>query len=139
MKKVFSMVAICCLTMLSFVLTGCETDVMGDQMYSLETDEGSAEGTYMSYKLCGAEAKICEEIEKVAPRMDVGSNTFMANGARKKIDKKVKAAANTAMDAIEADSNYCKTIVISGLTVKLIRISGDGKEEVFSRTFKEKN
>jgi len=138
MKKVFSMVAICCLAMMSFVFTGCETDVMGDQVYSLSTDEGDATGTYMSYKFCGAEDKICTEIETVAERMDLSSNTFKANGARKKVDKKVKAAVNKAMDAIEADSTYCQTFVISGLTVKLTRISGDGQEVVFSRTFKEK-
>ncbi len=137
MKKVFSVVAICCLVVTAAVVfTGCAVDVTGDQVYSLDTDEGDSEGTYMSYKLSGTEDKICTELLTVSERMDVSHPTFKANGSRKSIDKKMKAAVNKAMDAVEADSTYCKPLDFSGLTVKLTRISGDGQEEVFSRTFK---
>ena len=132
------MVAICCLAMMSFVLTGCETDVTGDQVYYIGTSDDTSSGSYMSYKASGAEAKICAAMEAISTPLDTSSPTYKLNGARKKMDKKVKAVVNQAMDEINNDSTYWGIFDISETTVEVTRISGDGKEVVLSRKFEKK-
>ncbi len=138
MKKVFSMVAVCCLAMMSFVFTGCETDVMGDQVYYIGTSDDTSTGSYTSYKFSGAEKHICDAMEAISTPLDTSSPTYKLNGARKKMDKKVKAAVNQAMDEINNDSTYWGLFDISETTVEVTRISGDGKEVVLSRKFEKK-
>ncbi len=138
MKKLFSGVAVCCLAMMSFVFTGCETDVTGDQVYSIGVSDDTSTGAYSSYKFSGAEKHICDAMEAISTPLDVSSPTYKLNGARKKMDKKVKAAVNQAMDEINNDSTYWGLFDISETTVEVTRISGDGKEVVLSRKFEKK-
>lgn len=130
------MVAICCLAMVSFVLTGCETDVTGDQVYYIGVSDTST-ASYMSYKASGAEDHICKAMEAISTRVDAGNTAYLLNGARKKMDKKVQAAVNQAIDEIDNDSTYWKIFDISEVTVEVTRI-GDNKDVVLSRKFEKK-
>lgn len=135
MKKIFSMTAVCCMVLCACVFTSCDKDVTGDQAYSIGVSE-SSKGSYMSYKLSGAEAKICDAVAKIASPLSDDGTTYVLNGKRKKMDEKVKNAVNAAMDEIEADSTYCSFFDISQVTVEVKRINDD--EVVLSRKFKDK-
>lgn len=137
MKKNFSMAVVCCLALCACAFTSCKTDVTGDQIYTIGVSESTSTGSYESYKASGAEKKICDAVAEIASPLGDDGTTYTLNGARKKMDSKVKSAVNKAMDEIEADSNYCALFDISECTVEVKRL-GDGGEVVLSRKFKDK-
>lgn len=134
MKKTLFIAAMCCLSMIAF--TGCETDVTGDQMYELGVSEETSTASYMSYKASGAEDKICTALTNAGAQQQSGSTTFIINGARKQMNKKMAAAVNKAMDEFEAESNYGSLYDLSETTVVLKQVSSENSDVVVSRTFK---
>lgn len=137
MKKKFSMAVVCCLALCAYVFTSCNSDVTGDQIYTIGVSESTSPGSYGSYKASGAEKKICDAVGEIASTFGDDGTTYKLNGKRKKMDKKIQSAVNKAMDEIEADSNYCALFDISECTVEVKRL-GDGGEVVLSRKFKDK-
>ncbi len=137
MKKIFSMAAVCCVVLCACVFTSCDSDVTGNQVYTIGVSESTSTGSYTSYKVSGAEKKICDAVGEIASPVGDDGKTYSLNGKRKKMDKKIKSAVNKAMDEIEADSNYCALFDISECTVEVKRL-GDGGEVVLSRKFKDK-
>ena len=137
MKKKISMAVVCCLALCAYVLTSCNSDVTGDQIYTIGVSESTSTGSYMSYKASGAEKKICDAVGEIASPVGDDGTTYTLNGKRKKMDKKIQSAVNKAMDEIEADSSYCALFDISACTVEVKRL-GDGGEVVLSRKFKDK-
>ncbi len=135
MKKTLFMAAMCCLSMIAF--TGCNNnDVTGDQMYDLGVSEETSTASYMSYKASGAEDKICTALINAGAQQQSGSTTFIINGSRKKMNKKMAAAVNKAMDEFEAQSNYGSLYDLSETTVVLKQVSSENSNVVVSRTFK---
>ena len=143
MKKVFSMVAICCLAMMSFVFTGCETDVKKDIVISCTTSFGwsSSSSTAVTGNVSANQIKAIytEELQKIGETM--GDYVVLRKQTdNDKVFKTVNAAAETAknraiseLDALnELDSRYTSFAVIVSYTNigdKTIKITHTYREE----------
>lgn len=125
--KIFKRIPIVIGMALMLFAFGACTEESGDYIYSIYPDGGS-----MTYQLYG-ESTVLAEVEKVAQKYDVGTATYMLSGKKKDCNKKIIAAVDAGMDAVESKSSYGTVVVLSGVT---ILVQGTSNEIVYSRTFK---
>lgn len=113
------------------IAMACSADA--DHMYKVGVSADTASESYVAYKASGAEAKVQAEVGKVATQID-NSDFFVVNGKSGNCDNIITTAVNTAMDEIEAATDYNKHYYLSGVTVVVM---ARDDEAILTRTFKK--
>lgn len=133
MRKVMkSMLFVCVVMIMGIALNSC-TEESGDHMYDVTTSSDTSAGSYMSYKVSGAEAIIFNHVKQVGTEVSSENTYVILKGSKGDCDKKIKAAVNAGMDEVEAGANYGKLFDLSSTTV----VIKESDNIIFSRTFKK--
>ncbi|GEM_PF-3559093 len=134
MKKIFSLVAICCLVAFAATFTSCTDGAEGDLVYKFgPVDELSVSQT--ADYAAGAALVIAAEMTDAADK--VNSDGFVFTGKRAECNKRAKAAFTKAINEIESDDDYGKIVTLKGIKVRLYYPNNKNKEvDLATHTFK---